>query len=135
MKDMYVMIEMEAKVNGFWGEYKMSPRGFNVEDSESVEAMINMIMKMIGTSVSEAVYVTFGNDRSIDLGMGVSYGRLLVHIWSRSEAVFWARDNSVMEVVEVSAGKPNKRQVRKLVNEMIKRHKAQMEAEAAREYW
>ena len=135
MKEMYVMVEMETKVAGFYGEFKMKPKGFDVMNSDAVEAMINMVMKLLGMSSSEAVYVTFGNSNAIDVGFGISYGRLLAHMWSKSEAVFWARDNSVVEVKEVSTGRPNKRQVRKLVMEMIERHKKQMEAEAAREYW
>lgn len=131
MKKMYVMMEVGMGVDFFRGEFKSVGSGIETDMPEEVERLVEVMCKRLKGDGSCAF--TFGNDPSIDLGVGVQYGRLFRMPWSEAEAVFWARDGSLVESRKL--GKPNKRVVRKLVMEMIERHNRQMEAEAAREYW
>lgn len=133
MKRMYVMMEVGMGVDFFHGKFKSVGSGIDVDFSEEVENLLGVMCKRVKSG--ETVAFTFGNDPSIDLGVGVQYGRLFRMSWSEAEAVFWDRHGNIVETRKLGSERPNKRIVRKLLMDMIERHKQQMEAEAAREYW
>lgn len=133
MKKMYVMMEVSMKADFFHGEFKSVGSGIEVDLPEEVEALLEVMCKRIKSR--ETVAFTFGNDPGIDLGVGVQYGRLFRMSWSEAEAVFWDRHGNITETRKLGSERPNKRVVRKLLMDMIERHKQQMEAETAREYW
>ena len=89
MKRMYVMMEVCMSADFFHGEFKSVGSGIDVDFSEEVENLLEVMCKRIKSG--ETVAFTFGNDPSIDLGVGVQYGRFFRMSWSEAEAAreYW----------------------------------------------